>query len=141
MFVVQRPIRTTSCPLQLTKVSRAAVEQNRVQADQQDDDEIDTGVQAVGGSKRHNKYLNEDLPGYPGTLRKFRDHVLPRWYLYISKLDNPWDLHHPDHVYFSQILWDRYVEVRHDLALKNEPVFALVSEDNLGMDDIDIDFI
>lgn len=108
------------------------------QADPQDHEEIrratpgtnDAGQRVEGRQKGTTKYLNEDLPGYPETLRKFRDHVLPRWYYYVSRIDNPWDLYHPDHVTFGQMLWDSYVKLDHTLALRNEPVFALVSWDN-----------
>lgn len=114
--------------------------------DQPDDDE--PGAASAGNARLHVKgrhvartqsvkYHNEDLPGYPQTIKMFRDYMLPRWYLYITTLDDPWDLHHPDHVKFAQQLWTSYLQVKHKLALRNEPVFAIVSEDSYLIDDID----
>ncbi|KAF8125588.1 hypothetical protein EV363DRAFT_1084961, partial [Boletus edulis] len=54
--------------------------------------------------------------------------LLPRWYLYISQLDEPWDLVHPNHVAFAQVLWNVLIKVEHMVALKHEPVFALLKQ-------------
>jgi hypothetical protein len=50
---------------------------------------VDVGVQGHSHRKRKEKYRNENLPGYPDTLKNFRDLVLPHWYYYISSLDKP----------------------------------------------------
>lgn len=115
-----------ACPIKLTRVSKTTVQQTRTRGDAQHGD-VDLATRVKGHRTQSEKYHNEDLPGYPLSLKLFRDHMLPRWYLYVSTLDDPWDIHHPDHVSFAQQLWTKYVKVEHELALRNEPVFALVS--------------
>ncbi|KAF8432345.1 hypothetical protein L210DRAFT_985816 [Boletus edulis BED1] len=80
------------------------------------------------GRRKKQKYHNEHLPGYPASYWKFRDNVLPRWYTYVTCLDDPWDLLHPVHVELAQRLWDKYVKVPHTVALVDEPVFALLKQ-------------
>lgn len=123
-----------SCPIRLTK---AIAPQSRARGDGQPRRDVDPATHAnnetqhVRGHRTQSaKYHNEDLPGFPQSLKSFRDHVLPRWYLYVATLDDPWDLQHPDHVVFAQQLWSRYVPVKHQLGIRNEPVFAIVSKDS-----------
>jgi hypothetical protein len=71
-------------------------------------DQIGQDVQGHGHCKRREKakkHCNKDLPGYPNSLKNFRNQVLPRWYYYISSLNKPWDLVHPEHVHLAQLLW------------------------------------
>ncbi|KAG8214418.1 hypothetical protein J3R82DRAFT_9425 [Butyriboletus roseoflavus] len=65
-----------------------------------------------GNRKNAMKFHNEDLPGYPQTLKAFCDLVLLHWYLYISTLDNPWDLVHLVHIQLAQQLWYKYVRLK-----------------------------
>lgn len=130
----------SSRPLALTKIvkptSRARQEQEVEAATSVDDavagDEVAGEMHAEGVRKRKVKrYHNHDIPGYPHTLKKFRDHLLPCWYYYVATLNNPWELVHPEHVASAQSLWNKYVRVDHEVALQDEPVFALVSPDGV----------
>ena len=93
----------------------------------EDEDDDEQGLQVRGKKTRARKFRNEDLPGLPASMSKWRDSFLPRWYYYISTVDNIWQLDHPTHVTIAQNIWDRKVSFEHTVALRNEPVFSLVS--------------
>jgi hypothetical protein len=113
------------------------VVEGEANANVQGHDQIGQDVQGRGHCKRKEKakkHHNEDLPGYPDSLKNFHNQVLPCWYYYISSLNEPWDLVHPEHVHLAQLLWDRYVKVpKHVVALRDEAVFSLVSEDEISL--------
>ena len=73
------------------------------------------------------KFRNEDLPGLPGSMAVWHEVFLPRWFQYLSTIDNIWKLDHPEHVVVAQAIWDRKVKVKHVVAARGEPVFFLVS--------------
>ena len=52
---------------------------------------------------------------------------LPRWFQYLSTIDNIWKLDHLEHIVIAQAIWDRKVKVKHVIATRGEPVFFLVS--------------
>ncbi|KAI5985251.1 hypothetical protein EDD15DRAFT_2200712 [Pisolithus albus] len=73
------------------------------------------------------KFRNEDLPGLPYTMAPFCDIVIPHWIFYFSSLDSPWKLANPIHVTYIQKLWNEtFPNVKCTVALRNEPIFALV---------------
>ena len=93
----------------------------------EDEDDNDRGRQGGGKKTRARYFRNEDLPGLPVTMSKWHDFFLPRWYYYISTINNIWKLDHPDHVAIAQEIWNRKVSFPHTIALRDDPVFYLVS--------------
>jgi len=73
-------------------------------------------------------FCNEDLPGLPHTALPFSDLLMPRWFYYFFALDSPWKLTNPTYVAYVQRLWDQtFPKIKCVVALRNEPIFALVS--------------
>ena len=98
---------------------------------EEDDDDGDDGQenQVRGRRKgvRARKFRNEDLPGLPGSMAAWREVFLPRWFQYLSTINDVWKLDHPDHVTIAQAIWDRKVKFKHVISARDEPVFFLVS--------------
>lgn len=95
--------------------------------DQSDESEPDlNGRTERRKGHRAKKYINEDLPGFPKSLARFRDVFFPRWLVYVSTIDNIWDLQHDTHVGRAQAIWDHLMKIEHTVAIRGEPVYALV---------------
>lgn len=129
-------VKATSRPRQEPVEADAAADANDTSATSAGDavavDEDAAQLHAEGGRRRKVKrYHNHDIPGYPASLKKFRDLLIPRWYFYVATLVDPWDLGHPDHVNLAQALWNKFIKIDHIVALHDEPVFALVSQDDI----------
>ncbi|KAF8414531.1 hypothetical protein L210DRAFT_3658971 [Boletus edulis BED1] len=123
------PTITSSRQLTLISTPKAVVQMNPNQVDNPATaGGTSQNVQVVLGRKKAKRFHNEDLPGYPGVLKSFREILLPRWYFYVASLDSPWDIVHPEHVRLGQTLWNRFIKIEHTLSLKDEPVFAILKQ-------------
>lgn len=93
------------------------------------DDELHEDVTTQSPrDRRPYKFINSSIPGFPATEGKWNNIVIPRWMLYISSVDNPWVLANSAHVEKVQNIWDEtFPNVEHEVALRREPVFQLVS--------------
>ena len=80
-------------------------------------------------TRKHEKaktFKNEDLPGYPGTKKKWEERIVVMFRDYAASSSDPWELSRA--VEYVQMLWDIYFsDIRHTAKLKNDPVFFLVS--------------
>ena len=92
-----------------------------------EDDDEENQVRGRRKGVRARKFRNEDLPGLPGSMVAWREVFLPRWFQYLSTIDDIWKLDHPDHVAVAQAIWDRKVKIKHIISAHDEPVFFLIS--------------
>ena len=82
-----------------------------------------------GIQKQHKAqmFCNVDLPGLPGSMRRWHNEFLPCWFQYIATVDNIWNLAHQEHIAVAQSLWNHKMgDIPHMLALNDKPVFYLV---------------
>ena len=99
---------------------------NDTDVSEDDDDGQESQARRQKGI-RARKFRNEGLPGLPGSMAVWCKIFLPRWFQYLSTINNIWKLDHPEHVVVAQAIWDRKVKVKHVVAARGEPVFFLVS--------------
>ncbi|KIJ59253.1 hypothetical protein HYDPIDRAFT_170917 [Hydnomerulius pinastri MD-312] len=54
--------------------------------DENEEDDEDEAPRGSRKRKKAKKFINKDLPGFPGIMPQFHDRLLPRWYHYIKTL-------------------------------------------------------